>query len=72
MTILFDLCTPERDHLWFLRPVYTSPGLCVCVYARACVSFPNEQKVYFTSSEAIIAIRCVQSFPLFLTVVLDS
>lgn len=67
MTLLFDLCTPERANLWFLRPVYT-PQDCVCMH----LFWLSRLKISFTSTEVIIARRWVQSFTLFLTVVLDS
>lgn len=46
MTLLFDLCIPERANLWFLRPVYTPPGLCVCLCA--CLLRMSRLKIYFT------------------------
>lgn len=31
LVLLLGPCAPERVNLWFLRPVYTPSGTCVCV-----------------------------------------
>lgn len=48
MTLSFDLCTPERANLWFMRPVYTPPGtVCMCIFSE----WVNSDLFYFNTGD---------------------